>query len=81
MTLTPLLAWLCPSVPKAARGTGRLKAIVSFLSIWVVQVALAILLLPVLLLVLIVGGLGAFTVWLTGVRRGTSPGDEHSETA
>ncbi|MGC8641764.1 MAG: hypothetical protein ACP5XB_18000 [Isosphaeraceae bacterium] len=69
MTLTPFLAWLCPSVPRLHWNATRIKSSISFLLIWAVQVALAILLLPALLIVLAISGVGVVIVWLASAFR------------
>ena len=75
MTLTPFLAWLCPSVSRPHWNTARIKSTISFAFVWAVQVAVAILLLPALLIVLAISGVGIVIVWLASAFRQASPTD------
>ncbi len=81
MTLTPILAWLCLLSPRLRWRTARVKAMASFTLVWAVQVTLALLLLPVLVFVLAVGGMGILIVWLTGTGRRSSSAQDHTHDA
>ena len=80
MAHTPFLAWLSPAVPRLHWNSVRIKETASFSLIWAVQVAVALLLLPVLLFVLAVGGVGILLVWLTGTgQKASSPVDQSQD--
>jgi hypothetical protein len=81
MTLTPFLAWLCPSVPRLHWRTARIKSTISFALVWTVQVAVAILLLPALLVVLAISGVGIVILWLVGAGRRVQSSESQSDDA
>ena len=77
MALTRFLAWLPPALPRFPCILARIKAIALFALVWAAQVAVALVVLPVVLLVLAVGGAGILIAWLTGTgRKACSPEDQ-----
>jgi hypothetical protein len=69
MTNSSFLSWLGPLAPRLCWSSGGRKATASFFLVWAVQVALAVLLLPALLVVLAISGTGIVILWLAGVLR------------
>lgn len=61
--------------------TRRVKLSASSLLIWAVQVAVAILLLPALLIVLVITGVAIVILWLTSVFKKLIPLRNRSEEA